>query len=234
MSLNQLMPYREAATLLQQYSIPLPPYHLVRTAEEAVTAARSLGFPVAVKAISPDLSHKSDMGLVRLGLGTPESVGETAAALLAAADWSHWPSMPAGQRQGIHRLEGLLIQKMVAPGVEMIIGIHEDPQFGPIIALGSGGVLVELLDDIVLRLPPFTRQEALTIIRETKSWRLLQGFRHYLPADTPALAQLLVDISRLAVSEEGRISGLDLNPVIVLPEGQGVGIVDLRIEVPGT
>ena len=122
---------------------------------------------------------------------------------------------------------------MLAPGVEMIVGVHEDPQFGPMIALGSGGVLVELLDDVVLRLPPLTMRQAFSMIQETKAWRLLQGFRQYLPADVKALAQLLVNVSHLTVSQDGRICGLDLNPVIVLPEGQGVGVVDLRIEVPG-
>ena len=123
------------------------------------------------------------------------------------------------------------MQKMSSPGVEMIVGIHHDSQFGPMVVLGSGGVLVELLNDAVLRLPPLTTQQAMQMIEQTKSWRLLQGFRHYPPADVAALAQLLVNIARLAVGENGHIASLDLNPVIVRPAGHGLGVVDVRVEI---
>ena len=105
-------------------------------------------------------------------------------------------------------LEGLLVQKMLPPGVELIAGIHHDPQFGPLILLGSGGILVELLDDAVLRLPPLTTRQAMEMIQETRSYPLLQGYRHLPPADIPALAQLLVSLSHLAAENE-HIAGLD-------------------------
>lgn len=217
--MGKMMGYLETAVLLQKHNIPLPPFQLVQTADEAVAAAESLGFPVALKAVSPDLSHKSDRGLVKLGLETAVSVKEAAVELLTAVSWGKEAT-----------LEGLLVQKMSPSGVEMIVGIHHDPQFGPVVALGSGGVLVELLDDAVLRLPPLTTQQAMKMITASKSYRLLQGYRQYPPADVAALAQLLVDISRLAVAEDGRIASLDLNPVIVRPKRQGIGVVDVRVE----
>ena len=218
-----MMSYVEASALLEKYGIELAPARLVNTVTSTVlsagvsaaAAADELGYPVALKAISPELTHKSDSGLVLLGLGTAVSVQSAANKLLAETD-------------GV-TLDGLLVQKMVPMGVEMIIGVHTDPQFGPVIALGSGGVLVELLADAVLRLPPITMQQAMDMIQQTKAWKLLQGYRHYLPADVDALARLLVQVSQMVVGENGRIASLDLNPVIVLPKGQGVGVVDLRV-----
>ncbi len=210
-----MMGYVEAAALLKKHGIELAPARLVKTAVSAAAAADELGYPVALKAISPELTHKSDSGLVLLGL-------ETAVTVKAAAD------ILLAECENVV-LDGLLVQKMMPSGVEMIIGVHSDPQFGPVIALGSGGVLVELLADAVLRLPPITTHQAMDMIKQTKAWKLLQGYRHYPPADVAALAQLLVQVSQMVVEENGRIAGLDLNPVIVLPEGEGVGVVDLRV-----
>ena len=215
-----MMGYLETTTLMQKYNIPLPPFQLVQAAAEAVTAAKAVGFPVTLKAVSPDLSHKSDRGLVKLGLETTASVEAAAAELLTAVKWGQDATM-----------EGLLVQQMVLPGVEMIVGIHHDAQFGPVVALGSGGVLVELLDDAVLRLPPLTNQQAMEMVRASKSYRLLQGYRHYSAADIPALAELLVNVARMAAAEDGHIIGLDLNPVIVQRAGQGVSVVDVRVEI---
>ncbi len=229
--MGKMMGYMETAVLLQQYNIPLPSFRLVQTVAEAFAAAESLGFPVALKAVSPDLSHKSDRGLVKLGLDTAVAVEKAAKALMEIGDWRLADDNLQSPISNLPLLEGLLVQKMSPPGVEMIVGIHHDPQFGPVAALGSGGVLVELLDDAVLRLPPLTHQQAKGMIAASKSYRLLQGYRHYPPADMPALAELLVNISRLAAAEDGRIASLDLNPVIVLPEGRGVGAVDVRLEI---
>lgn len=215
---TEMMSYLETAELLQQYDIALPPSCWAETANEAVTAAAALGYPVVLKAISPDLSHKSDRGLVKLGLTNEVSLRKAMTELLTAVQW--------GQEAA---LEGILVQKMLPPGVEMIAGIHRDSQFGPLVVLGSGGVLVELLDDAVLRLPPLTTRQAMLMIQETRSYPLLRGYRHFPPADIPDLAQLLVKLSRLAADND-HIASLDLNPVLVLPHGQGLGLVDLRAE----
>ncbi|MCK5919411.1 MAG: acetate--CoA ligase family protein [Methylococcales bacterium] len=221
-----MISYQESVTLLQQYDIHLPPAHLVATAKEAVEAAELLGYPVALKAVSPDLSHKSDRGLVKLGLDNADAVLQASHHLLQAEQWQN-PQSPTANRP---TLEGLLVQKMMPAGVEMIAGIHTDPQFGAIVVLGSGGVLVEMLDDVVIRLPPLTHQQAQQMIEETKSYRLLQGYRHFLAGDMPALRQLIVNLSQLAVAESERVFSFDFNPVIVLPAGQGIAIVDVRIE----
>ncbi|MFN2134940.1 MAG: acetate--CoA ligase family protein [Candidatus Promineifilaceae bacterium] len=215
-----MLSYGETEALLRRYDIALPASHLAQTPAEAAAAAELLGFPVALKAISGDISHKSDRGLVRLGLDRPAAVAEAAQALLEKVDWGTEAT-----------LEGLLVQRLLPGGVEMIAGIHHDAQFGPLVLLGSGGVLVELLDDAVLRLPPLTRSEALSMIEATRSYPLLQGFRGFPPADIDALAALLVNLSRLALAAGSTQLSLDLNPVLVLPRGQGVGVVDFRAEV---
>lgn len=216
---ERLMTYREAAGLLGAYGIPLADARVVQHPAEAALAAQEIGFPVALKALSPDFSHKSDAGLVHLNLATAARVTEVAQTLL---------TQTANQAQ-----EGLLVQAMVAGGAEIIVGLTTDPQFGPVIAAGSGGVFVELLDDVVLRLPPLSRAQASAMIREMRAYRLLQEYRHHPPADVPALAELLVNISRLAVEQADHLVSLDLNPVIVLPAGQGVRAVDVRAVTVG-
>lgn len=217
-SSERMMPYRQAADLLQAYGVPLAAGELVGSPSLAAEAAARLGFPVALKAVAPALTHKSDAGLVRLNLASQAEVQRAGQAMLAAV---------AG-----HECEGLLVQQMVTGGVEMIVGVTNDPQFGPVLALGSGGLLVELLDDVVLRLPPLTLAEAAAMVRETRSWPLLRGYRGRSPADVDALARLLVDVGRLAAQARDRVLGLDLNPVMVLPQGQGVQVVDLRVVQP--
>lgn len=214
---ERLLPYRSAAALLGSYGIPLAPAQLIDSSNQAVAAAHVLGFPVALKLLSPQLTHKSDTGLVRLGLTTASEIQATAEELLAAT--AH-----------VDR-EGLLVQQMIQGGQEMIAGVSRDPQFGPLVVLGSGGVLVELLDDVVMRLPPLTRQQALAMVQETRSWPLLQGYRGHPAGDVDALVRLLVNLAHLASQESEHLISLDLNPVIVLPQGEGVQVVDLRLVV---
>ncbi len=208
------LPYPQTASLLARYAIPVARALLVQTPSEAVDAAFLLGFPVALKALSPHLSHKTEQGLVCLDLSTAAEVEEAARSLLARM---------AGQP-----LEGLLVQAMVPAGVEVIVGMSTDRLFGPVVAVGSGGILVELLDDVVLRLPPLTRAQALHMVKQTKAWTLLQGFRGRPPADVDALVQLIVNFSRLAIEQADRLLSIDLNPVIVHPMGEGISVVDVR------
>ena len=217
LSVPRQLTYEDAAALLTAYGLPLAPARVVSDPHRAAVAAASIGLPAALKALTPDFTHKSDAGLVRLHLDSPEVVREAAQDLLA--------------RLGDARLEGLLVQQMIPQGVEVIAGVHQDPQFGPVVAFGPGGVLVELLDDMALRLPPLTREQALAMIQATKAWPLLQGFRGQSPADVDALADLLVNLARLAHEQAHRIHSLDLNPVIVRPAGQGAVIVDVRVFV---
>ncbi len=205
----------QSTALLAHYGIHLIESEVVQTADQAVAAARRLGYPVVLKALSLDFSHKSDAGLVRLNLADDESVAQATSELFQALSG--------------HEMEGVLVQRMAPPGVEALVGVHEDAQFGPVLACGLGGIFVELLDEVALRLPPLRAEEARAMIEETRLGRLLAGVRGQPPADVDALVDLLVKLGRLAASEATRLVSLDLNPVIVLPAGQGVKVVDVRV-----
>jgi acyl-CoA synthetase (NDP forming) len=212
----------EGRALLAAYGIPGPREATATTPEEAVERARALGFPVVLKVLSPDILHKTEIGGVRVGLRDEVAVVQAFREVLDAAK-RHYPQA---------RLEGALLQEMVPPtAVEVILGVLRDPDFGPVVVFGSGGVLVELLKDSSLRLPPLSREEALEMIRETRGAKLLEGFRGRPPADVDALADALVRLSQLAVDLGDVVRALDINPLMVLPRGQGVRAVDALVEV---
>lgn len=210
-----LWPISEAMSCLRKYNIPLARQEVVETPAQAVAAARRIGCPVALKGISSQSSHKTEAGLVHLNLANENEVEAAAHRLLA--------------RSGEMPLDGLLVQEMVRGGVELLAGISHDPQFGPVVMVGAGGVLVELLGDVAMAVPPLTRAQAKALIEQTQAARLLRGYRGQPASDLLALVELMVNLSHLAREGAGKISGLDLNPVMVLPMGQGVKVVDYRI-----
>lgn len=212
---SKAIDYALADKLLTRYQIPLVPAQVVSSIQDAKAAAEEIGYPVALKAISPELTHKTDAGLVRLNLQTPTDIETAARCMLTQLDEK--------------LLEGLLVQKMLPSGVEVILGVSYDPQFGPVLAFGPGGILVELLDEVSLRLPPLTHSQARALIQQTKVWPLLRGFRGNSPADIDNLAEMIVHLSQLAVEQADGLQALDLNPVIVLPEGRGALVVDCRV-----
>lgn len=216
---EHLLGYSETKTVLDRFGIDLAPAELVTHEGDLLAAARKLGYPLALKAISPEQTHKTDAGLVRLNLKDEQALCEAAAALWAC--------------KNDLKLEGLLLQKMSPPGVETLVGVTRDPQFGGVVVFGAGGVMVELLDDVNMALPALSPWQAEQMVHETKIHRLLEGFRGARPCDRPALIQLLVRVSRLALAMEGMLVSLDLNPVFVLPEGQGLFVVDARMVVQG-
>jgi succinyl-CoA synthetase beta subunit len=205
----------QALQLLEQYAIPLARQALVQTPAQAVQAAQQMGLPVALKLIAPASSHKTEAGFVVLNLAALEEVERAARDLL--------------KRGSDTRLEGLLVQEMVCGGVEFIAGISHDAQFGQVVLIGSGGILVELLDDVAIAVPPLTHAQAFELIRQTKAIKLLQGFRGRPMGDMDGLIDLVVRLSQLALDHADTISAVDLNPVIVLPAGFGVKVVDYRI-----
>ena len=212
----------EGRRLLAAYGIPGPREAVVATAEEAVEAAQRIGYPLVLKILSPDIQHKTEIGGVRVGLEDEVAVITAFREVMAAA-WLHHPQA---------RLEGALVQEMIpADAVEVILGVLQDPDFGPVIVFGSGGILVELLRDSSLRLPPLSHKEALEMIHETRGGRLLQGFRGRPPADIDALAGALVRVSQLAVDLGDVVAALEVNPLMVLPRGQGVRAVDALVEL---
>jgi acyl-CoA synthetase (NDP forming) len=197
---------------------------LVGSVETAFEAAEQLGFPVALKVDSPDILHKTEAGVVRLNLRDAAQVRTAYAEILASAK-AYAPQV---------RIIGASVQEMVGDGVEVIVGASCDPQLGPVLLFGSGGVMVEVYNDVALRRCPITRREAQAMIAEVKGARLLRGFRGRPAADLDALEDTLVRVSYLAMHMEGHLAELDINPLMVLPAGQGVKAVDALVVFRGT
>lgn len=211
----------EVQALLSTVNVPLLG-HLVTNPEEAVLAAKIIGYPVAVKLAPHHILHKTEFGAVCLNLTDAEAVTQafhTIKKRLAQAG-----------KSDVDVMEGVLVQPMVSSGVEVLIGATRDPHLGPVIAVGLGGVLVELLGDVQLGLTPLTKHDASRMIRNLKGYPLLTGYRGRPAMDKRALEDALLRISRL-VETIPIISELDLNPIIVLPDGQGCRLVDARVLV---
>ena len=208
---------REAKAVLAAAGLPVVEERLARSAEAAARAAEELGLPVAMKLNAPGLAHKTEIGGVLLDLATVEAVRDGYEALLARA-----------ARSGA-RPDGILVAPMIAGGVETILGVQRDPLFGPAVMFGLGGVFVEALDDVTFRLAPFGIDEARRMIREVKGFKVLQGARGRPPADLEALAEALARLSVLAAAGAERIESIDVNPFLVLPEGQGALALDALI-----
>jgi acetate---CoA ligase (ADP-forming) len=209
----------ESKQLLTAWGVPSARERRVTSAEFAVEAARQLGYPVALKVETPDILHKTEAGVVRLDLRDAAQVRAAYAEIMASA------KVYAPQAA----ITGVSVQEMVGRGVEIIIGVSYDQQLGPVLLFGSGGVMVEVYNDVALRRCPITRSEAQAMIAEVRGARLLQGFRRSPKADVEALADTLVRVSHLAMHLEGRLAELDINPLMVLPTGQGVKAVDALI-----
>ncbi len=208
----------DARTILQAYGFPVPPSRLAATPEEAIEAADEMGYPVALKIASPDILHKTDVGGVRLNLGSPVDVRD-AFDLIVYRAARYVPGA---------RIWGCMVQKMVPPGREILIGVSRDPQFGPLVAFGLGGIYVEALKDVVFRVAPFSRQEAEEMIREIRSYPLLEGVRGEPSADHAAMADALCRVSQL-VTDFPEIVELDINPLMVFEEGRGAMALDMRL-----
>jgi len=206
----------EVAGLCSCYGLPLIEQRTVATVDEAVMAAEQIGGEIALKAIAPGLIHKTEAGAVRLHLSGAEAVRVAAREIIERLDSNgHSPS-------------GFLVQQMARSGIEMLVGVVHDPQFGPVVACGAGGVQVELLKDVSLRLTPLANEDASEMVRELKTYPLLTGFRGSLPADVAALEEGLLRVSAM-VEDLPQIAELDLNPFVV--NERGASILDARIRV---
>ena len=211
----------ESKKLIAAWEVPVSREELVTSADDAVAAAEQIGYPVALKVDSPDILHKTETGVLRLGLQDETQVRDAYAEVMANALRYAPQAM----------LAGVSVQEMVAGGVEVIVGVSYDAQLGPMLLFGTGGVFVEVYSDVTLRCCPITRREAVEMISEVKGAKLLHGFRGSPPADVDALADTLVQVSHLAVQLEGQLAELDMNPLLVLPSGQGVKAVDALVVV---
>ena len=204
----------DTSALIKAYDIPTPRTALAASRDVAAREAAAMGFPVVLKIQSPDISHKTEAGGVKLGV----AAGEVEAAFdeIMANAKAYDPQA---------RLEGVLIQKMMPKGHEMVIGVIRDPDFGPLVMLGSGGIYLEVLKDVVFAPPPISPEEAKRLILSLKTAAILQGVRGQKPADIDALAALVSRVSEVARTETS-IEQIDFNPLFVYPEGEGVVAVD--------
>ena len=212
----------ESKQLIAAWGVEVTREVRASSAEDAVKAAERLGYPVALKVDSPDILHKTEAGAVRLGVQSAEEVRRAYAEIMARAA-AHSPNAT---------VSGLLVQEMVAEGVEVIVGVSYDAQLGPMLLFGTGGVMVEVYEDVAVRRCPLTLSESLAMLSEVKGARLLRGFRGRPPADVAALADTLVRVSWLAVHLDGHLTELDINPLMVLPAGRGVKAVDALAVLP--
>jgi acyl-CoA synthetase (NDP forming) len=208
-----LLPH-EADAVLGAYGIRHPRSRLVHSREEAVQTAAEFGGPVALKVVAPSALHKSDVGGLALNLQGDAEVAASYDRVSGVAD----------------DVQGVFVQEFVASGHEVIVGMTEDPSFGPLIAFGLGGVLVELIKDVSFRMNPITDLDVEEMIGEVKGAKILQGYRGGPAGDVPALKEVMQRLSAL-VEEVPEITELDLNPVKVLESGQGAVVVDTRMRV---
>ena len=206
----------ESKKFLKQAGIPVIETRLARTLKEAVLLSQKMGFPVALKIASPDIVHKSDSGGVRLSLNNASEVRAAYRKIMDGVQ-KKYPSAS---------IQGVSVQKMAKPGTEVIVGTSKDPQFGPVIMFGLGGIFVEVLKDVSFRIIPLGQKDALEMIDEIKGYPLLQGYRGKESVDIPALTKIILKISRV-MEENPTIKELELNPIIAYKKGALA--VDARI-----
>jgi len=206
----------EAKQILEEAGIKTAGARLAATREEAVQVAQELGLPVVLKVVSPQITHKSDVGGVKLNLGSPEEVSTAFDEIMASAK----------RAEPKATIEGVSVQRMARPGVEVIMGVTKDPQFGPVLMFGLGGVLVEVLKDVAFRVVPLTPRDARQMVRDIKGFPILEGYRGQEPADLEALERILLQLSAFA-EEHPEVEEMDLNPIFAY-EDDAVA-VDARI-----
>ncbi|MFG3498053.1 acetate--CoA ligase family protein [Streptomyces sp. NPDC047928] len=203
-----------AKQLLRAYGIRVPREQLVTSAAAAVRAAGQVGYPVVLKASAPQLAHKTELGLVRIGLTSASQVRDTYRELTDIARYEDIA------------LDGVLVCQMIERGVEMVVGVTHDELFGPTVTVGLGGVLVEVLRDTAVRVPPFGEDQARAMLRELRGRALLDGVRGGPPMDVDALVEVVLRVQRMALELGGDLTELDINPLVVLERGQGAVALD--------
>ena len=206
----------EAKTVCIKCGIPITNFKVAKNEAEAVKFAEQIGYPIVLKIVSPDIIHKSDVGGVIVGLKDAQEVRNAYKQILKNVK----------KHEANAKIVGILVQEMAPSSTEVIVGAIKDPQFGPALMFGLGGIFVEVLKDVTFRVAPITRDEACEMITEVKAYPLLKGYRNQPPADTEAIVQILLNTSRL-VMEHQEIKELDLNPIMVYEKGAKT--VDARI-----
>jgi acetyltransferase len=210
-----------AFALFKEFNIPVAPTVLTKSPDEAANAADKMGYPVVLKVESAQITHKSDAGGVVLRLSNGDEV-RAAFTRIQSEVKRHMPSST---------IDGIVVQKMAGEGVEMILGVKRDPLFGPVVLCGLGGILVEVLKDVAVGIPPLSKQQAHDMLARLRGFQILGGVRGKPAGDIDALCDAVVGISNLAVSLGDQLNGVDINPLIVLPKGEGVVAVDAVVEI---
>ncbi|MDN7013204.1 CoA-binding protein [Methanoculleus sp. FWC-SCC3] len=218
---ERMLTESEGYRLLESCGIPVPPHHLATSASDARAAAGRIGYPVVMKVISPEIIHKSDVGGVITEIETPGEAEEAFRTII----------QNAAARAPEATVTGIIVEKQMSAGLEVLIGGKTDPSFGKVITFGLGGKLVELLEDVSIRVLPVTEDEIRAMIREIEGYRLIQGYRGEAPKDEETLVRVIAAMAQTFI-EDPRIREFDLNPVIVYEKG--VSVVDARIIVGDT
>ncbi|MBI3744692.1 MAG: acetate--CoA ligase family protein [Chloroflexi bacterium] len=211
----------EAKQVLREAGVTVVETKLAKTKAEAQKTAKEMGYPVVLKIVSPDIVHKSDIGGVKLGLADDAAVGKAFDEVMAAAK-------KASPSANIH---GVSVQPMAKAGTEVIIGMSKDPQFGPVMMFGLGGILVEVLKDVAFRVVPLTARDASQMVHDIKAYKVLEGYRGQDPADVASLEKAILSVSAF-VEKHPEIKELDLNPVFAYKKG--IAAVDARIVLEQT
>lgn len=213
----------ESRAILAASGVPMGEARFAATADEAADAANSFAQPVAMKINGPDIAHKTEVGGVELGVGSPEDAkrvyGELVERVKKAAPQSH--------------PDGVIVAPMTTGGVEVILGVQVDPVFGPAVMFGLGGIFTEVFEDVAFRMAPFDRNEALSMISQIKGVKLLEGVRGRPACDIDALADALVALSQFAASNADALSSVDVNPCLVMPKGKGIVALDALVVPKG-
>lgn len=210
----------ESAAIANAYGIKTPPIELATNQDEAIEIAEKIGYPVALKISSPQIIHKTDIGGVKVGLNSPDEVKTARLEVLSNAR----RLVPSASIYGVE------IQKIIPKGMELILGMNRDPQFGPLIMFGLGGIYVNFLKDVSFRLAPMTEISAFSMVQETKAYRLLKGVRGEGEYDIDAVVDSILKIAQLSLEFKGLLE-LDINPIVTYPRGKGICALDVKMTI---
>ncbi|HJJ22980.1 MAG TPA: acetate--CoA ligase family protein [Nitrosopumilus sp.] len=213
---HKVITEESSKSILKTYGVKVPPFALVTSAEDVAKQAKKIGFPLVMKVVSPQILHKTDVGGVKVGLDNVNDVKKTFNDMHGRLS----------KKKGVE-VKGILLEKMVPKGIELIVGIQNDSQFGPIMMVGLGGIMTEVMKDVAFRMLPITTSDAKSMINELKGSKLLKGFRGSAPIDLNMVAKMLVQIGKLGVDNADYVNSIDFNPVIVYPKSYYV--VDAKI-----
>ncbi|MEJ2567979.1 MAG: acetate--CoA ligase family protein [candidate division WOR-3 bacterium] len=208
----------DAKTIMESYGMTIPEGHFASSSDEAVRFANEMRYPVAMKISSPDILHKSDIGGVKIGLGSPTEVEDAFDLMMLRVK----KKMPEAD------IRGVLVVEIITSGKEVILGMKKDPQFGPMLMFGLGGIFVEILKDVTFSLAPITAEECRKMIESTKTYKLLTGVRGQRPVDIQSIITNLLQLSQL-VMDFPEFEEVDINPLKVDHPGEGAYVVDARI-----